>query len=173
MEIKMSSIIFPVSNSALKQTIRTHAHDVKCIQPEAVQFLKHIMAEFVCRLVHKTIEDVENRGRNTIYLDDVAGTLAAQQIYCTQNSMSKEYAHTITTRPKVERKSRHHIMMDDTDTASVETAQTAGTARTELSSIPEDTLAFTPEPQPEVEIEPQPEVRGMARRSMRKRRLDS
>ena len=158
----MSSIIFPVSNSALKQTIRTHAHDVKCIQPEAVQFLKHIMAEFVCRLVHKTIEDVENRGRNTIYLDDVAGTLAAQQIYCTQNSMSKEYAHTITARPKVERKSRHHIMMDDTDTASAETAQTA---RTELSSIPEDTPAFTPEPQTE--------VRGMARRSMRKRRLDS
>lgn len=162
MEIKMSSIIFPVSNSALKQTIHTHAHDVKCIQPEAVQFLKHIMAEFVCRLVHKTIEDVENRGRNIIYLDDVAGILATQHIYCMQNSMSKEYAHTITARPKVERKSRHHIMMDDTDTASAETAQTA---RTELSSIPEDTPAFTPEPQTE--------VRGMARRSMRKRRLDS
>lgn len=65
--------LFPVSNQCVKKAVRRHG--VKSVQPEAIDLIKQILAEEIFRLVHRSIQRVDKRGRKLIYLDDFVEAL--------------------------------------------------------------------------------------------------
>jgi len=78
--------LFPLSSQSVKKAVRRHG--VKSVQPEAIVLIKQILAEEMFRLVHKSIERVDKRGRKLIYLDDFVEALGEDKGFSANTSIT-------------------------------------------------------------------------------------
>jgi histone H3/H4 len=98
-----TTLLFPMSNQAIKTVVRQYG--ITSVQPEAITLIKDLLAEAVCRIIHKTTESVDSRGQNVIYLDDIVETLKLYGTFCSDVGMTmNKWRHWTTEKPKQTKK---------------------------------------------------------------------